>query len=87
MKTAEEWMQLISEDKITGNPQTDLSTDCVIVNHYELQQIQLDAMKEGARRAAVIAKQIRDSDLDCMCNGLPERVILTTAEQWTEKDL
>lgn len=50
------------------------------LNAKDIQQIQLDAMKEGMRRAASMC---RNHALDYE----QEQSILTTAEQLTEKDL
>lgn len=59
-----------------------------------LKQIQLDAMKEGMRRAAKICDNIplgyRTSGEHTVTEKLMDKTqqaILTTAEQWTEKDL
>jgi hypothetical protein len=84
MKTAEEW---ISEKEWSGNEDGDGN-----LLHYEwtvddVKQIQLDAMKEGARRAA-------ETVMNTMATGSPyenrlvmQSAILTTANNWTEKDL
>jgi hypothetical protein len=55
----------------------------------ELKQIQLDAMKEGMRRAA---NKISSCPSACECSQSigwreAEQQILTAAEQLTEKDL
>lgn len=58
-----------------------------------IESIQLDAMKEGARRAADCAisdalMKYHDEEDRCLCGSCAaRRAILTTAEQWTEKDL
>ena len=54
-----------------------------------IKQIQLDAMKEGARRAARITMEYSNCN-DTWGGGLltgKSRQILTTAENWTIKDL
>jgi len=57
------------------------------------KQIQLDAMKEGARRAAKLVDKLQPSptsfenNVRMMACYTLEKRILTTAEQWTEKDL
>ena len=84
MKTAEEWMKQVII------PPTDQREEYLAI----FQQIQLDAMKEGARRAAdkcsIIGLQYGDYDPDrdgrIPCNAARD-AILNTAEQWTEKDL
>lgn len=55
-----------------------------------VEQIQLDAMKEGARRAAEEANKVKHSIHEAGCLTTMANIydaILTTAEQWTEKDL
>ena len=74
MKTAEEWeMKCGSSQMIT--PQI-------------IKQIQLDAIKEGMRRAAKVArpKEMMLS-METQTNFDVERNILTAAEQLTTKDL
>ena len=52
-----------------------------------LQQIQLNAMKEGMRRAALLTEEITDKQmLHQDCYGV-QQAILTAAEQLTMKDL
>lgn len=72
MRTAEEWTQQALKD--TG--------ELVNTPYYRqwAAEIQLDAMKEGMRRAAVMAEH---------WNGAVsiDNIILTAAEQLTEKDL
>lgn len=77
MKTAEEWI----EQYRIG----------FVLRPSDIEQIQLDAMKEGARRAAKIAHNqaldragINRSSTQVTSD---EKAILTTAEQWTEADL
>jgi hypothetical protein len=84
MKTAEEW---ISEKEWSGNEDGDGN-----LLHYEwtaddIKQIQLDAMKEGARRAAKIGKEAHDPCTECSMGRESEDAILITANNWTEKDL
>ena len=50
-----------------------------------IQRIMLDAMKEGARMAAEVCKG--NADWMPADNDECHDAILTTAEQWTEKDL
>ena len=75
MKTAEEWVK--GFDRFI-----DLKT--------EIRQIQLDAMKEGARRAGIICSTTRDVHKHPKWNEgshAIETAILSTAEQWTLNDL
>lgn len=83
MKTAEEWGEHFGVDCIVGAKM--VSWEDVI------KQIQLDAMIEGARRAATVVVENNQPVFD-----LPTRLhtrqalgqaILTTSAQWTEKDL
>lgn len=87
MKTAEEWMSQMSG---LNNPAL------LTVNRMAIREIQLDAMKEGMRRAATIAEgetfavggvhtewEVAYDKGCCDC----EKAILTAAEQLTEKDL
>ena len=86
MKSAEEWMQL-------QEPKALQPAALLVVNRQIIRSIQLDAMKEGARRAANCAisdalMRHHDAEGRCNCgNCSARRAILTTAEQWTEKDL
>lgn len=65
----------------------DTSDGTVVLNYCDYQQIQLDAMKEGARRAASIcAGRETESDLTIEATRC-RQIILTTAEQWTVTDL
>lgn len=82
MKTAEEWMNQMSG---LNNPAL------LTVNRMAIHEIQLDAMKEGMRRAATVVVENNQPVFD-----LPTRLhtrqalgqaILTAAEQLTEKDL
>lgn len=52
------------------------------ITESQIKQIQLDAMKEGMRRAAEVAYKINDGH-----DWPVTRAILTAAEQLTEKDL
>lgn len=79
MKTAEEWVEMLKEG--THKP---LSYTKVV------KQIQLDAMREGMRRSAEeLAKD--HGKIHCMECGKEEvnecQLILSAAEQLTEKDL
>lgn len=87
MKTAEEWMSQIS-----GLNEPEL----LVVNRVAIREIQLDAMKEGMRRAATIAegetfaiggiRTVWETAYEQGCNDC-EKAILSAAEQLTEKDL
>jgi len=55
-----------------------------------IREIQLDAMKEGMRRAADIVKKCAWGDTnnyETLYKPDPDEAILTAAEQLTEKDL
>jgi len=71
MKTAEEMLDEHYEN-LNGN-----ASDIIVA----IKQIQLDAMREGMRRAAEIA-EARHLDGD-----MHSEAILSAAEQLTEKDL
>ena len=74
MKTAEEWAGW-HDDRITAD---------------DIKQIQLDAMKEGMRRAANLCKQRSEqcfSPTVASHHKQDEQAILTAAEQLTIKDL
>jgi len=80
MKTAEEWIE-----ETTGSPKCRLTT----IGACSIEEIQLDAMKEGMRRAAEIARwkhPISSSAAHYEAKRTTES-ILTTAEQLTIKDL
>ena len=72
MKTAEEWIRIYLG---LSNKKPRL--------HGWIEQIQLDAMKEGMRRAA---KQ-KNNGIECSCSTSLRDAILTAAEQLTIKDL
>lgn len=88
MKTAEEWANEMNHGCARQRP------DHIALS--EIKQIQLDGIKEGMRRAAVIAEGetfasggIRtgwETAYEQGCNDC-EKAILTAAEQLTEKDL
>jgi myo-inositol-hexaphosphate 3-phosphohydrolase len=59
----------------------DMTDGSVVINEAVYKQIQLDAMKEGMRRAA---SKLYDGDEEL---GLWKEAILTTAKQLTEKEL
>lgn len=76
MKTAEEWT----------NNQPLGCDDCEHIAY--VKQIQLDAMKEGMRRAAEVSKKELEGTVGSGWAGRQiAQAILTTAEQLTEKDL
>ena len=83
MKTAEEWRKgklPWQHRDATDNTNQYLYTD------NEIKQIQLDAMKEGMRRAAkVITPDGSNNRIKRQEEGV--QAILTTAEQLTTKDL
>lgn len=92
MKTAEEWLkekwfdflELVEPQEVIIRGDTELEDF--------IKQIQLDAMKEGARRAAKMARNHLHGTASGWVN-LTKRgetvnnVILTAAEQWTVSDL
>jgi len=73
MKTAEEWIE-----ETTGSPKCRLTT----IGACSIEEIQLDAMKEGMRRAAKCAT-IGNAKIQIQ----NEENILTASEQLTIKDL
>jgi hypothetical protein len=87
MKSAEEWANALNEA-------LPLLTKPVPVNCVEfiVKQIQLDAIKEGMRRAVNVVEHNHLHSSKCLCascvatNGDVE-AILTAAEQLTEKNL
>jgi hypothetical protein len=75
MKTAEKWNSQIWQD---GSKEAH--------NYQIIKQIQLDAMKEGMRRAAkTITPDVYKNRIKRQEEGV--QAILTAAEQLTEKDL
>ena len=67
----------------------DVSDGTVVLRKDEYEQIQLDAMKEGARRAAesldvMVGEPVTTSE---RARKLCYNAILSTAEQWTLNDL
>jgi len=78
MKTAEEWCD---ETAVNGDP-SDVPT-------WWIKQIQLDAMKEGAKRAAQLVKDKGVSFFAIVDEALQQKkdTILYTADNWTLKDL
>lgn len=83
MKTAEEWIKTTGATGICSP----IFNDTSIFDVEEVKQIQLDALKEGARRAA---KRIETPPYGTNMQGnyiSATEAILTAAEQWTEKDL
>ena len=95
MKTAEKWLTEKLQGK-HGEPQLHTAQEWDTSMLHLFKQIQLDAMKEGARRAAEICST-RGKDVYAGSNPIREGIkrglsngciaILTTTEQWTEKDL
>ena len=73
MKTAEEMLDEHYEN-LNGN-----ASDIIVA----IKQIQLDAMREGMRRAANV--DMWDGSCSEVCPN--KQVILSAAEQLTEKDL
>lgn len=83
MKTAEAWRKEYKQqqlDSLSGKPRT-----LVFRNDSFVKAIQLDALKEGMRRASKHTKNFEFTDYNC-AKGI-EQAILTAAEQLTEKDL
>lgn len=88
MKSAEEWFMLHNSCEA---PAKGSYVYNLMIEH--IKAIQLDAMKEGARRAADEVKKNMEYDQH-LGNESWQQIskenmenILTTAEQWTEKDL
>ncbi len=80
MKTAEEWVK-----DLHGTS----SSDIFLITKRHIKQIQLDAMKEGMKRAA---EMISSCPSACECSQSvgwkeSEQSILTASEQLTQKDL
>lgn len=77
MKTTEEWVKKFC-------PSRDIFAHLVYhpITEAEVKQIQLDAMREGMRRAAEIV--VTD---EATSYGVIKAHILSAAEQLTEKDL
>ena len=93
MKTAEEWdKEFCKRYDVKIHPEWKTKSQVEFFTDM-CQQIQLDAMKEGARRAADCAisealMNTHDAEGRCICrNCSARRAILTAAEQWTNKDL
>jgi len=88
MKTAEEW---INDKSPLDRCSCECETRCEEVESW-LKQIQLDAMKEGMRRAAEQARPIAmnlasdSSHIPVIANEI-SKAILTASEQLTKKDL
>ena len=81
MKSAEEWTNLMAVCAVKGARYS--------LTHSQIKQIQLDAMKEGARRAAasldvMVGEPVTTSE---RARKLCYNAILSTAEQWTLNDL
>jgi hypothetical protein len=72
MKTAEEWAEIW--------PDTDFDSELMML--IRIKQIQLDAMKEGLRRANRIVETTSG-----ISRIVVSKQILTAAKQLTEKDL
>jgi len=89
MKTAEEyvldWRRQVEETDVFRTCEPDGPEFRKFEADF-YRAIQLDAMKEGARRAAEVCVQYKNyGDLHPPINTY--NAILTTAKQWTEKDL
>jgi len=83
MKTAEEWtMKLIGSKFIDDVDPNSLRVAADSITVSFIQQIQLDAMKEGMRRAAKIASYVIPTH-----EWTHEKAIITASEQLTIKDL
>ena len=100
MKTAEEWMNSFGRFpndqkqeesvwnlvKLPESVLPKVSFWNSVLTENDIQQIQLDAIKEGMRRAAEICVKYKNyGDLYPPINT--RKTILTAAEQLTEKDL
>lgn len=82
MKTAEEWREEFPI-LIGGNDK-----EQVIVSYTSfIQEIQLDAMKEGMRRASAVARHAGSYANEHAGCDAAANAILSAAEQLTEKDL
>lgn len=80
MKTAEEWATDINGIKWLDNSHPTMTN--------VVKQIQLDAMKEGMRRAANVTLNISAAPVSRkLIKDEIKEAILTAAEQLTEKDL
>lgn len=78
MKSAEEWADALWDDSESKGG-WDSEQDAIPI----LKQIQLDAMREGMKRAAeVVRKEYPSGSLSWVC-----KTIDTAAEQLTEMDL
>ena len=94
MKTAEEWIdeprdnrcyKAMSMRNYLSTHESEHDDDEII---EWLKQIQLDAMKEGMRRAATVCvREAIKHDMNWAGSRNCATAILTTAEQLTEKDL
>lgn len=89
MKRAEQWNSEFQTTESTYRQKGESIYDWE-TRHYKM--IQLDAMKEGALRAAKLAEPCCGNWPDCgseFCNGrdVAAKIILTALEKWTEKDL
>jgi hypothetical protein len=75
MRTAEEWA--VERENAPDEPTIESSR---VSFKFLIEAVQLDAIKEGMRRAAIMAEH---------WNGAVaiDNIILTAAEQLTEKDL
>ena len=92
MKTADQWaaeqyetMRALDReaDRVVGEDVVPVEDIFAIV----VRRIQLDAMKEGMRRAAAEANKKEWEWVDFNCAKGISEAILTAAEQLTEKDL
>ncbi len=86
MKTAEKWYK---EKEWSGNEDGDGNLLPYEFTVEDIEQIQLDAMKEGARRAAEMARNAcaPPATKDYLAGNTAANAILSTAKQWTTKDL
>lgn len=91
MKTAEEWFKNQPSEEINERG-GDTYVEYDVTPNW-IKQIQLDAMKEGMRRAADCAisdalMHHHDAEGRCNCgNCSARRAILTASDQLTKKDL
>jgi len=88
MKTAEEWLEKNGIEKYIGSGEDERPH--TLLSLADIQQIQLDAMKEGMRRAAEIVHKDGTVYLHKLMNDtiVPRKqAILSASEQLTIKDL
>jgi hypothetical protein len=86
MKTAEEWSKIINASDVCCTSEGGGLWESQ--DTYKLiKQIQLDAIKEGMRRAAKLAQEEYEVRHQTKGQCAANEAILTAAEHLTEKDL